>query len=44
MTDIITYKPPMGFLGSIANHLIIKKQLKEIFDHRERVLKLKFSE
>jgi ligand-binding SRPBCC domain-containing protein len=34
MTDIVSYKPPFGFLGSIANSIIIKKQLKEIFDFR----------
>jgi len=34
MTDIVSYKPPFGFLGSIANSLLIKKQLQEIFDFR----------
>ncbi len=34
MTDIVSYKPPFGILGSIANTLIIKKQLKEIFNFR----------
>lgn len=34
MTDIVSYKPPFGFLGSIANSILIKKQLKEIFDFR----------
>jgi ligand-binding SRPBCC domain-containing protein len=34
MTDIVSYKPPFGFLGSIANSVLIKKQLKEIFDYR----------
>lgn len=38
MTDIVSYKPPMGFLGSIANSLLIKKQLKEIFNFREKAL------
>jgi ligand-binding SRPBCC domain-containing protein len=38
MTDIVTYQPPMGFLGGLANSLIIKKQLDEIFDHRFRVI------
>lgn len=38
MTDIVSYKPPMGFLGTIANSLFIKKQLKEIFDFREKAL------
>ena len=34
MKDIITYKPPFGFLGEIANKLFIRKQLKKIFDYR----------
>ncbi|TNF44336.1 MAG: hypothetical protein EP310_03315 [Bacteroidetes bacterium] len=34
MTDIVSYKPPFGFLGSIANSILIKKQLQEIFDYR----------
>lgn len=36
MTDILTYKPPFGFIGSIANSLIIKNKLKHIFDFREK--------
>ena len=34
MTDIVSYQPPFGFLGSIANSILIKNQLKEIFDYR----------
>lgn len=34
MTDIVSYKPPYGVLGSIANALLIKNKLKEIFDFR----------
>ena len=34
MNDIITYSPPFGPIGSIANDLFIKKQLEEIFDYR----------
>jgi ligand-binding SRPBCC domain-containing protein len=34
MIDIINYIPPMGFLGSIANQILIKNQLKTIFDFR----------
>lgn len=42
MTDIVTYQPPFGFLGAIANSLIIKSQLKSIFDYREKVLEKRF--
>ena len=35
MKDIVSYKPPFGFLGSIANLLIIRSRLNEIFDYRK---------
>jgi len=38
MKDIINYKPPFGFIGSIANRLIIRKQLNEIFRYRTEKL------
>ena len=44
MTDLVTYKPPMGFLGSIANQFIIKKKLNEIFEFRRQILDQKFGE
>jgi ligand-binding SRPBCC domain-containing protein len=34
MTDIVSYKPPYGVLGSIANALLIKNKLIKIFDFR----------
>jgi ligand-binding SRPBCC domain-containing protein len=42
MEDIITYEPPFGFLGAIANTLFIKNQLKEIFDYRFDAVVKKF--
>jgi ligand-binding SRPBCC domain-containing protein len=42
MTDIISYKPPMGFLGSIANWLFIKGQLEDIFAYRKAALDKRF--
>jgi ligand-binding SRPBCC domain-containing protein len=42
ITDIIHYIPPMGFLGAIANTLIIKNQLKQIFDFRTVAVDKKF--
>lgn len=38
MTDIVSYKPPFGIFGAIANSLFIKKQLKQIFDYRTKSL------
>lgn len=37
MTDIVHYKIPFWFLGDIANSLIVKNQLKKIFDYRKEV-------
>jgi ligand-binding SRPBCC domain-containing protein len=34
MTDIVHYRLPLGFLGSIANSLFVEKQLKGIFEFR----------
>ena len=42
MTDIVTYQPPMGFLGAMANSLFIKRQLKQIFDFRTVALEKRY--
>jgi len=42
MRDIVSYEPPFGFLGAIANTLIIKGKLNEIFDYRTRAIEKKF--
>jgi ligand-binding SRPBCC domain-containing protein len=42
MKDIITYIPPMGFLGAIANTILIKKKLNEIFDYRTMAVEKRF--
>jgi len=34
MTDIVHYRLPLWFLGDIANWLLVKRQLKTIFDYR----------
>lgn len=38
MKDLITYAPPFGFLGAIANRLIIKKQIHQIFQFRKQAI------
>ncbi|HCY45878.1 MAG TPA: hypothetical protein DHU89_04285 [Flavobacteriales bacterium] len=43
MTDLITYEPPFGFLGGIANKLFIKKQLNAIFEYRKKVIDEKYN-
>jgi ligand-binding SRPBCC domain-containing protein len=43
MTDIVSYTPPLGFLGAIANSVFISKQLKAIFNYRENKLEKHFT-
>ena len=38
MKDIISYIPPYGVIGLILNKLFIKKQVREIFQYRTKVL------
>lgn len=38
MTDIVSYSPPFGFIGRIANCLFIKRQLSAIFSFREKAI------
>lgn len=42
MTDIVTYKIPFWFLGDIANALVVKKKLQQIFDFRKEVVEKRF--
>ncbi|HPF52051.1 MAG TPA: SRPBCC family protein [Draconibacterium sp.] len=38
MTDIISYQPPFGIIGNLANSLLIKKKLNQIFNFRMQAL------
>jgi ligand-binding SRPBCC domain-containing protein len=42
MTDIVHYIPPFGFIGAIANAILIKGQLKQIFDFRTEAVNKRF--
>lgn len=42
MKDIVTYAPPFGILGNLANYFIIQRKLKEIFDFRTIAMKKHF--
>ncbi len=42
MTDIVSYKPPLGIFGTIANALFIKNKLQDIFDYRTMALEKKY--
>lgn len=43
MTDIVSYSPPFGFIGAIANAIFIRKKIEEIFDYRAEVLNRRFN-
>jgi ligand-binding SRPBCC domain-containing protein len=36
--DLVTYVPPLGPLGAVLNRLVIRPQLKRIFDYRREHL------
>ena len=36
MKDIVSYSPPLGILGKLANVLVIRKKLEEIFNYRQK--------
>ena len=36
MKDIITYIPPFGIIGKIANFLFIKNKVNQIFNYRNK--------
>jgi ligand-binding SRPBCC domain-containing protein len=38
MTDIVSYIPPFGVLGDLANAIFIKKQLLSIFEYRKKAM------
>lgn len=38
MQDLVTYAPPLGFLGIIANSVMIKNKLNDIFAFREKAM------
>ncbi len=38
MTDIVSYQLPLGAIGTLGNHLLVKHRLKQIFDFREKAL------
>tara|TARA_B100000795_G_C22703020_1_gene400423 strand:+ start:158 stop:628 length:471 start_codon:yes stop_codon:yes gene_type:complete len=42
MKDIVSYIPPFGFVGVIANKLFIKDKLNQIFAFRNQALEKKY--
>ena len=44
MTDKVSYKLPLGGFGALFHGILVKPRLKEIFDHRTKVLNEKFNQ
>lgn len=42
MKDIVTYAPPFGLIGAVANRIVIKNKLEEIFNYRFKAVESKF--
>lgn len=43
MTDVVHYALPFGFLGRIANHIMVKNKLKDIFEYRKNKIEELFN-
>ncbi len=44
MTDILNYAIPYGPIGTIANKILVKKQVEQIFDYRKEAIVKMFGE
>lgn len=42
MEDLITYEPPLGWMGNWMNSLFIRKRITAIFDYRKQALEKRF--
>jgi ligand-binding SRPBCC domain-containing protein len=42
MTDIVHYKLPLWILGDIANTIMVRRQLQQIFEHRFTAVEQRF--
>ncbi len=44
MTDIVSYRVPLGFLGEILSGWLVRKKLEAIFEYRFKVLSERFGQ
>lgn len=42
MEDIVYYAPPLGVLGTLANRLVVEKELRRIFGYRAAMIRQRF--
>ena len=38
MTDILNYAVPYGFIGTLANKILVRKEIDKIFNYREKAI------
>ena len=38
MTDLVHYRLPLGWLGKLAHHLLVKQQLAALFEYRHKTV------
>lgn len=43
MTDMVSYQPPLGILGRLANNLLIDSELNKIFNFRTMAIERQFN-
>ena len=43
MKDLVTYQPPLAFIGDIVNKLLINNRIEQIFEYRRKALELIFN-
>ena len=44
MEDTVLYRIPLGYLGRIAHKLLIQNILKRIFNYRNKIIELRFTQ
>jgi ligand-binding SRPBCC domain-containing protein len=44
MTDIVSYRVPLGFLGELLSGWLVRKKLEAIFEYRFKVLSERFGQ
>lgn len=42
ITDVVNYELPLGFIGKIAERILVRKKINAIFDYRKNILKKLF--
>lgn len=42
MKDIVSYQPPFGIIGAMANRIMIRPKLNEIFNYRTQAIEKRF--